>query len=232
MDTSVMSQTDDLATLLPMGKLIGLSGLAGSGKDYIDGRLYDFLDGGSLRVAFADGVRFEIESAFGVDRYGLGALWDKPYSDEIRQLLQLWGTEYRRSQDPLHWVEYGRREIERAWETTELVVITDVRFQNEADLVRDLGGIVVQVQAADHVRLERLGGVDAGTTHASEVIDFDPDYYILNDDDPYCEGGVLDYLGFSGGCFPCISLNPHPWHDNGAPWPLWADSYLAPPHVL
>lgn len=217
-----------------MGKLIGLSGMAGAGKDYISDRIYDLLDGGSQRVAFADGVRFEIEEAFGVDRGDLDALWTKPYPDEIRRLLQFWGTEYRRAEDPLYWVERGREEIIVAWLSTELVTVTDVRFQNEADLIREMGGIVAEVKADPEVRLERLGGVDAGTTHASEVIDFTPDAFILNSDDiTLAPSIVVEYLDLPGRCFKCQTLLSHPFHDNGDPWPLWVDGrYPNPaPHV-
>lgn len=63
-----------------------------------------------------------------------------------RQLMQWWGTEYRRRQSPRHWLTvmhdkltFHRRNGERRF------VITDCRFDNEVDLVRALGGEIWQV---------------------------------------------------------------------------------------
>jgi hypothetical protein len=53
------------------------------------------------------------------------------------------------------------------------VVCDDIRFPNEADLVRSLGGIVVRV---DRPGMDRVGQ----TLHASEHIRFESDLVIIN----------------------------------------------------
>lgn len=198
---------------------IGLAGHAGAGKDYV----YEYLRKHSSkevhRIAFADGVRFEVEATltegltftqgdgtfFELDE--LPALWRKPYPTEIRRLLQWWGTELRRSQDPDYWVTRG---IERAYEVvnidetyrrSSLIVFTDVRFENEAKAIDERGGIVLEVIAREEVRARRLGGA-LPPAHASEEIDF-RDYlngHILNHDDgrdPFFQTHFLDLLGLS-----------------------------------
>lgn len=99
-----------------------------------------------------------------------------------RQTMQLWGTEYRRSGDDDYWVRKTREHI------TYLVrerlernfVLTDVRFGNEADTVRELGGVIWQVKRP---------GIDAATTaegshpSATEGAQFTPDAVISNSHD-------------------------------------------------
>lgn len=53
-----------------------------------------------------------------------------------RWLLQQWGTEFRRSQDPNYWVKRLNRRIHRT--TERRIVVSDVRYHNEAELVNTL----------------------------------------------------------------------------------------------
>jgi len=188
-----------------VSKILGLAGKAGAGKDHTyehirDKHLdLDFLDGEALvvvKVAYADGVREEIEDTLGAD---IEALWQKPYPDAIRRLLQWWGTELRRAEDPNYWVKKGMAEAKRlaSGPNVHLVVITDVRFANEADVIREVGGRVYEVVASDDVRRERLGG-QLPPAHASEEIDFEIDGYIYNQHDgshPLVPGDLLSWCG-------------------------------------
>ena len=58
-----------------------------------------------------------------------------------RQILQLYGTEYRRRQDPDYWV----KRLEEKLKGHERVVIDDVRFLNEVEMVQRLGGRVIRI---------------------------------------------------------------------------------------
>lgn len=73
----------------------------------------------------------------------------------FRQILQLFGTEYRRRQDPDYWV----KRLEEKLKGHERVVIDDVRFPNEVEMIHRLGGRVI--------RIDRPG--PAESTHASEI---------------------------------------------------------------
>jgi len=171
--------------------ILGLNGYAGSGKDAAAAALVEH---GFARVAFADVLRNmlyatdphiplvttetelnrvwesnrEVERlSFIVDDVG----WDdaKNTYPDIRRLLQTLGTE-------------GGREIlgENIWVNTALgdtkpgdnIVITDVRFSNEANAIRERGGMVVKI-----VR-EGVGPVNNHISdNAMEFYDFD---YIIN----------------------------------------------------
>lgn len=91
-----------------------------------------------------------------------------------RQIMQWWGTEYRRLADPCYWTTaMARRAINLVIEGKS-AVITDVRFHNEARLVRNIGGKIWQVV--------RPGLPSPSTNHVSEVTgdEFSPDLVISN----------------------------------------------------
>ncbi len=142
--------------------IIGLIGRAGAGKDYTFVRMVK-MGLPVQRRAFADQLRGEIEAILGVDT----DIWKKPYRDEVRRLLQWWGTDLRRAADPGYWLNQMLGGL-RALESNGVIpVVTDARFINEADVIQSLGGIIVRVWAPDDVRKERLGGI-LPPAHASE----------------------------------------------------------------
>ena len=175
--------------------IIGLAGHAGAGKDHTYRYLKDLLSPlHVVRVAFADSLKFDIEEALGLTPYELGAIRQKPYTDEIRMLLQWWGTELRREHyGDDYWVRKGIEMAEEASTYAHLVVVTDVRFQNEAEVIRAHGGIVAEVIAQPATRAARLGG-DLPPAHASEEIDFYIDAFIDSDRETIIPDVVLDYL--------------------------------------
>lgn len=165
-------------------KLLGLCGHAGAGKDYVYAWLKERRTEPTFRVAFADGVRDEVTKLLGLA--DPGKTFTKPYSKEVRFVLQQWGTDLRRAEDADYWVKYGlgvssEIEMEYAGEPV-LIVFTDVRFENEAAAIRENGGRVLEVQASEKVRTRRLGGVKP-PDHASEVMDFEVDGWVLNNID-------------------------------------------------
>lgn len=58
--------------------------------------------------------------------------WINSYKPELRKLLQIWGTEFRRSQDPNYWVSGTKGEIEKS--SPNFAFLSDMRFQNEASI--------------------------------------------------------------------------------------------------
>ncbi len=87
-----------------------------------------------------------------------------PYGKHPK-LLQWWGTEYRRAQDPDYWT---KKLFESIPSNLDIALITDVRFPNEADGVRQRGGYNINV-----IRLRQDGtpyfSTDRRGAHVSET---------------------------------------------------------------
>lgn len=161
---------------------IALCGVATCGKDTAAKGL---TERGWKRVSFADGLR---EFALAVDpivdipgAYRLSELvdtvgWDEAKRHaEVRRLLQVIGTDAGRNIVGENvWVDIAGDKIIDAMEAGYGVVLTDCRFPNEVEMVREFGGYLV--------RIERPG-VSAVNGHVSETAldDIEPDYTIVND---------------------------------------------------
>lgn len=177
-------------------KIIGLCGAAGAGKDTVARMMR-----GYRAIAFADKLREEVAEAFGVDVAWLAdpAVKNAPQREMAlircderfnpfiefawnraidpcgvrhntpREVLQWWG-DWRASQDP----DYFRKAALARMVWGEPHVFTDVRFANEAALVRQLGGEIWQIV--------RPGVAAGGTGHKSDNdgSQFAPDRVIEN----------------------------------------------------
>ena len=64
-----------------------------------------------------------------------------PYGKHPK-LLQWWGTELRRGQNPNYWVDQWKAAINPK---ADIVLTTDMRFTNEAAAVKSVGGFTIQV---------------------------------------------------------------------------------------
>ena len=99
---------------------------------------------------------------FGSQEEKAAPLWHLPKPDGVghwsaREVLEFFGTDACRSISPVVWVNaMYRRLITSEFDN---IVISDVRFQNEADMLRRIGGVVI--------RVVKVGGENAGTTHQS-----------------------------------------------------------------
>lgn len=145
-------------------RVIGLSGPAGCGKDTGANYLcheYDF-----VRYAFATPLKAALNAMFGWRGFEWNnRTWkEEPLRDigkSPRQLAQTLGTEWgRQLVHPDLWLLLAKREIERARECGESgIVFTDCRFANEAQFVRNEGGLVIHVSRK---------GCEPVAAHASE----------------------------------------------------------------
>lgn len=174
-----------------MTAIVGLSGWARSGKD---SAALGLIDKGWQRRSFADKLRSfllaldplvevswqgtPLRLSWLVERYG----WErcKDTFPEVRALLQRVGTDAGR--DVLGeniWVDATLGDLPDSTHTP--VVITDVRFANEARAIQQRGGIVI--------RISRSGVGPArnalGQIHVSETAldGFNFDHYVGNDGD-------------------------------------------------
>jgi hypothetical protein len=156
-------------------KLIGLAGKAGVGKDTVADILerdHDF-----TRYALAQPIKAALCEAF--------FLWPADFTDRERkerviswigksprQLAQLFGTEFAREMiAPDIWLRVAQKRYEAilADGVARGFVVSDVRFENEADWIRSNGGVVWHIErpgaepVADHASEEGVEqkGADA-----------------------------------------------------------------------
>lgn len=146
-----------------MPLLIGVAGFARAGKSSIAKVLES--ECGFIEHSFASAIRrfttqlcTEINPEFDLER-------DKTTPQPAlsgrtpRAFMQLLGTEFGRSiVHPKFWVNHTMMKVQRARDAGFPVVISDVRFKDEADAIREAGGIVLWVHRP---------GIEAGE-HASE----------------------------------------------------------------
>jgi hypothetical protein len=131
---------------------IGLSGSKGAGKDSVAAYLME-VRSGMVRLSFADPLK-DIMRVLGFTEAQLYDPVEKERVDPFweaspRTIIQLVGTEalrYQVRQDI--WVKLMEREIRTA--PDKVTVIPDVRFPNEAEMIRSLGGVVLRVERADN----------------------------------------------------------------------------------
>lgn len=124
-------------------------------------------------------------------------------TEHSRQLLQHWGGA-RRAQDPDYWVVQLRDAIRNINQEsvmsatsggaegdtavagatpTSLVIVDDMRYPNEADMLRGLGGVLIRLEVSPENRLDRIWRRDNSGAAA------------LYDDHP-SENSLDDYEGF------------------------------------
>ena len=161
--------------------LLGLTGVAGSGKD--TGASFLVKEYGFEQYAFADALKRMAEVDFG---------WDGKKDDRGRRLLQVLGTEAGREYDPDIWVKKLEWDIfGRQVPPFPLVVISDVRFENEAAFIRRRGGDVIRIVGRSYYSPTSPQG-----SHASEqqMADIEADLTLVNDGDLCVLHGRIERL--------------------------------------
>jgi len=141
--------------------LIGLAGAAGAGKGSVAHRLV--FHHGFAEIAFADPLYAAVAAIIGwpVEELKDRTLKEQPIDwvgKSPRELLQLLGTEFgRKMVKESIWVDRAMRRV------SGKAVITDVRFDNEAEAIKARGGLVWQI-----VRNAPSCLSGAAATHESE----------------------------------------------------------------
>lgn len=185
--------------------IIGLTGRAGAGKDSAADVICEQVD--AARFAFATRLKEEVAKAFRVDarlfsrrdtkelpirQLALARCTDPAFvayaGRELgmlgplkpRTIMQMWG-DYRRSADPGYFVRAaGPARLVALNDNRRAMVVTDVRYSNEADWIQASGGVLW--------RIERPG-LEPVTSHSSEwsIRELRADAVLRN-------GGTLDDL--------------------------------------
>ena len=154
-------------------KIVGISGGAGTGKDFLLSQLFiPMLTRGKpyAMMAFADHSKMECIVTKGLDRTKVFGRKDI----ETRKILQIRGTEEGRDiYGGDFWVRIlGERMIQYQARGIEYFFITDVRFPEEIAFVRSQGGVVIKIHAPDRyleaMRIEN-GNDPSVVQHRSET---------------------------------------------------------------
>ena len=168
--------------MIVIPKLIGLYGHAKSGKDTVKDFIIDTYKD-HYALAFADPLKEAAAIAFGIP---LDWFYSSDLKEEVhpnwgkspREIAQFLGTEmFRETVSKLipgvqnnFWITRAATRLnnlylpedEGEFVSTDTVVISDVRFQNEYDWVIDTGGIII------HLTRDGADGIVGIPGHASE----------------------------------------------------------------
>jgi len=163
-----------------MKPLIGIYGKKGSGKDTVGELLENALSWKTIAVADAIKEAAKIIFLLSDDQvYGdisvketLDPRWDMT----PRHILQQLGTEVGRNICPEVWNSNLRFRIEQGGFPESGFIVTDIRLLDEAELIRNMGGIVIRVDRPD-------AGSGQFEEHRTETEqdEITPDFIIDND---------------------------------------------------
>lgn len=160
--------------------IVGLCGYARSGKNTLANLIDRHYN--TQQIAFADALRNVLYAtdpmlhedgtrvSDAVEEFGYDGVKETKYGQEFRRLLQNLGTQgVRDNISDTAWVDIVLNKISAGGDWT----VTDCRFPNEVEAVRNAGGILLWVSRP---------GVAPANSHASEniVSSEDCDYIVYN----------------------------------------------------
>ncbi len=170
-----------------VGKDTAVKNIVEAFKDKVDVRRYAFAD--ELKREFVEAAKAaggtwelfnQLKAAHNLPewvQYDYAAPKDDPICGEYgkhRALLQWYGTEYRRKQDPMYWVRKLGLTLEK--EAPTFALISDLRFPNEGAFIKLFGGHTVKVT--------RTGLVQESDHPSEHLLDnFQFDFELINDGD-------------------------------------------------
>ena len=170
--------------------IIGISGKKRSGKDTVYELIRILKQGDGIvpvRAAFGDQIKEEVAGVTGVDVDHI-----EEHKERFRPMLQWWGADFRRHyKGESYWLDKMLVKM-KTITGNEVLVITDVRYPNEAELVKEAGGIMIRVERDTGLEdahssenlLDSFEGFDYQLTNNGTVFDLKEKVARIVDD--YC----------------------------------------------
>lgn len=166
--------------------LIGFSGKKGSGKSYFA----DYLVNNKLfiKLSFASPLKEITKILFNLSDEDVKdpikkELINPKFNASPRELMQWLGTDIMREEfnkkfnySGSIWIDSVKDKVKTLLEDNKDVVIDDVRFQNEVDMIHSLGGIVINLRNDLDNTL-----TNSTSTHSSENQKLTFNYEFVND---------------------------------------------------
>lgn len=145
--------------------LIGLTGRAGCGKDTAATLLLEKCPGN--RIALASPIKYALNNMFGFkDSDWENREWKETVLPELgvspRTLVQTLGTEWgRKTVSPDIWIRAAALSANRRFDRWLPLIVTDIRFPNEAAWIRSKRGIIVKIMrpGQNHHQHESEAGI-------------------------------------------------------------------------
>ena len=166
--------------------LIGFSGKKGSGKSYfanylVNNKLF-------IKLSFASPLKEITKILFNLSDEDVKdpikkELINPKFNASPRELMQWLGTDIMREEfnkkfnySGSIWIDSVKDKVKTLLDNNKDVVIDDVRFQNEVDMIHSLGGIVINL----HNDLDNTLN-NSTSTHSSENQKLTFNYEFVND---------------------------------------------------
>lgn len=103
----------------------------------------------------AENVAEVVEALYPLVKDGVVSSSDQRHPS-VRLVLQLWGTEVRRTQNPDYWVDLALKKIRAAVENNTNVVVTDARYENEIQALQKHGAMILRLDISPEVQAQRI----------------------------------------------------------------------------
>jgi hypothetical protein len=128
--------------------IFGISGIARCGKDTLGKHLISKLQKSgfpTIQISFASVLKYDLDP-FLKEKVNISAFTENTQEKEIiRPLLVAYGTNVCRKIDPDYWIKKIEKQVKASTSNKIIVVITDVRYENEGKWIKDNGGFLIHL---------------------------------------------------------------------------------------